>query len=106
MMMTKSLKLFIFQKVYIIDRFTKQLQKITLCQDQKILLVVYIRISDLISSSYFFDKEFSNMSKINHTQEILNGLVMFRIEFRDRQDVSDETQTRTPLIKYEPQNSI
>ena len=46
------------------------------------------------------------MSKTNNTEEIFNELVIFRRQFRDRQDVSDEIQTIISLIKDELQTSI
>ena len=55
----------------------------------KILLVVFIRTNNLIASRSVFDKEFSDMSNINHIKYIMKYLGIFRIEFSYRRDVSD-----------------
>ena len=55
----------------------------------KILLVVFIRTNNLIASRSVFDKEFSDMSNINHIKYIMKYLGIFRIKFSYRRDVSD-----------------
>ena len=71
-----------------------------------ILLMVYIRTSNLTESISVLDKYFSHISGINHTKETMNELYIFRKGSRDIQDVSDEIKTFVYLIKYELQTSI
>ena len=92
--------------VYTIESHKKDTNKKFMSGLDTILLIVYIRTSNLMASSSVSDKQFSHISKINHTKEIMNELGIFRREFRDRQDVSDEIQMSISLIKDELQNPI
>ena len=78
LMMMISLKLVIFQKVYILDMVTKNMNKL-LSGSGKMLLAIHIRTGHNIASVSVIDKEFSGMYKINHTKEVMKDLNVFRI---------------------------
>ena len=63
-MMTISLNLVICQKGFIIDRLTNpQIKKCLMMGSSKLLLVVYIRTSNLTKHSYNFFEEYNFLSK-------------------------------------------
>ena len=60
----------------------------------------------LIASSSIYFQEFTNMSKNHHITKFMKELNVYRKEFRDRQDISDEIQTTICLIIDYLQTSI
>ena len=107
-MMTISLKLVIYQKVFIIERLTNPLKmkNILMHGSTKVLFVVYIRTSHLTKHSYNVFEEFKIMSKSTLMKKVIDEQNVFRSEVMVRKEVNDEIKRSISYIKDELQISI